>query len=123
VRSKKNELIAGEQHNNMASNQETVVFITEQMNGSGNVRSRKMFGDYAVYCDDKVVALVCDDTLYLKVTEKGETLLNHAQKGQPYPNAKPALIVDEDYWDDREFMTKLVQETADALPAKKTKRS
>jgi DNA transformation protein and related proteins len=107
----------------MASHQDTVDFITDQMNGRGNVRSRKMFGDYAVYCDDKVIALICDDTLCLKVTEIGEALLEHAEKGQPYPGAKPALIVSEDYWDDRDFMTKLAQETANALPAKIGKKS
>jgi TfoX/Sxy family transcriptional regulator of competence genes len=43
----------------MSSQQSTVDFIVEQMAKAGAVSARKMFGDYGIYCDGKMVALVC----------------------------------------------------------------
>lgn len=53
----------------MASEQHTADFIVEQMSHAGDMRTRKMFGEYALYCDDKVIAFICDDQLYLKITD------------------------------------------------------
>ena len=43
----------------MATRQETINFLLDQIEGAA--RARKMFGEYAFYLDEKVVALVCDD--------------------------------------------------------------
>ena len=52
----------------MASDPGTVAFAVEQMAGAGALRHARMFGEYAIWCDGKLVALVCDDQLYLKPT-------------------------------------------------------
>ncbi|GJD51723.1 hypothetical protein OPKNFCMD_4478 [Methylobacterium crusticola] len=57
----------------MASQQSTVDFILEQAGAAGALSARRMFGEYALYCDGKTVALVCDDQLFLKLTEAGPT--------------------------------------------------
>ena len=44
----------------MSSKQSTVDYILDQLSESGNVRVRKMFGEYALYCDEKVVGLICE---------------------------------------------------------------
>jgi hypothetical protein len=41
----------------MASRQTTVDFILDQIEGAGTVSAKKMFGEYGIYCDDKMVAL------------------------------------------------------------------
>jgi TfoX/Sxy family transcriptional regulator of competence genes len=107
----------------MASKQELVDYITEQMAGGGNLRNRKMFGEYAIYCNEKVIALVCDDTLFLKPTEAGLTLLRQAKHGPAYPGGKPQIIVSEELFDDHEFMASLARETAKALPMPKPKKN
>ncbi|HHS82096.1 MAG TPA: competence protein TfoX, partial [Devosia sp.] len=43
----------------MASSQEFVDFVVEQMGGAGTISARKMFGEYGVYCDGKLIGLVC----------------------------------------------------------------
>ncbi|HYP97216.1 MAG TPA: TfoX/Sxy family protein [Polyangiaceae bacterium] len=50
----------------MGSKQQIVDFILEQMSGVRDVTARKMFGEYALYSTEKVVALVCDDQLFVK---------------------------------------------------------
>ena len=41
----------------MATDQEFMEFLADQMSGAGEISYRKMFGEYAVYCGGKVVAL------------------------------------------------------------------
>lgn len=51
----------------MASKQNTVDYILDQIADAGAVHVKKMFGEYAIYCNEKVVALVCDDQLYINL--------------------------------------------------------
>jgi DNA transformation protein len=41
----------------MASQQSCVDFILEQIAEAGVVSAKKMFGEYGIYCDEKIVAL------------------------------------------------------------------
>ena len=56
----------------MATNESTVEYITDQLVDVPKISTRKMFGEYALYCGKKVVALICDDTLFVKITEQGK---------------------------------------------------
>jgi len=51
----------------MASKQSTIDFILEQINAAGEVSAKKMFGEYGIFCNGKMVALVCDDQLFVKL--------------------------------------------------------
>lgn len=113
----------------MATTRETMDYILDQADGAGELGARKMFGEYALYCDAKVVGFVCDDALFVKITPEGRA---HAgpqyQEGEAYPGSKPYMRIPEEMLDDREWLSMLVRMTADALPepqpqAKKTKRA
>jgi len=99
----------------MASDQSYVDYVCEQIAAAGAISHRKMFGEYAVYCNDKVIALVCDNQLFVKLTDAGRNLLGRIVEGLPYPGAKPWIVADE-YLDDVELMTRLVRTTVAALP-------
>ena len=99
----------------MSSDQSYVDYVCEQIAAAGSISHRKMFGEYAVYCDGKVVALVCDNQFFVKLTDAGCRLLGQVTQGLPYPGAKPWIVADE-YLDDVEFVTRLVRVTAAALP-------
>ena len=104
----------------MASKEEFVTYVTEQMKDGGEITCRKMFGEYGVYCDGKIFALICDDQLFLKITKEGRKICPDLQEALPYEGAKPYFLVEE--LDDRELMTRLVQETVKALPEPKKKK-
>jgi TfoX/Sxy family transcriptional regulator of competence genes len=55
----------------MASNQDFVNFVLEQIKGTGEISAKKMFGEYALYSDAKIFALICDDKLFVKPTASG----------------------------------------------------
>ena len=107
----------------MASSAKSVDFIVEQISAAGSVRAKKMFGDYGIFCDDKMVALVCDDQLFVKQTPQGRSLLGECPEGSPYPGAKPCFLISGNKWDDREWLTQLVKLTAAALPAPKKRQA
>lgn len=105
----------------MASKQATVDFILKQIEGAGVVSARKMFGEYGVYCDGKIVALVCDDKLFVKPTLAGEQFMGHCIEGQPYPGAKPWFLIPSEKWNDSGWLTQLIQVSAAELPLPKSK--
>lgn len=106
----------------MATSQDTIDYLLDQLGGLRGVRARKMFGEYALYKDDKVVALVCDDRLFVKITEPGRAFVgDRYREGFPYPGAKPAMLIDEDDCERREWLAELIAVTATALPKPKPK--
>ena len=106
----------------MASQQGTVDFILEQIAGAGAVQARKMFGEYGVYCEGKMVALVCDDQLFVKPTVAGRAYLGEVDEAAPYPGAKPHFRISADQWDDGDWLTELIKRTTLALPAPAPRR-
>lgn len=107
----------------MATKQSTIDYIEDQLSEVAGIHSRKMFGEYALYCGDKVVALVCDGKLFVKITEPGREYVGDAyEEGIPYPGAKPYMYIDEDLIDDREWLSELVRVTEAALPLPKPKK-
>jgi TfoX/Sxy family transcriptional regulator of competence genes len=104
----------------MASDPTLVEYLLDQMRDAGHLVSRKMFGEYAIYCNDKVVALVCDNQLFVKPTPKGKVHLEVVVESPPYPGAKPYFLI-EDRLDDREWITALIKITAEELPDPKQK--
>ena len=105
----------------MASELGFVEYVCDQMSDAGRVTFRKMFGEYAIYCGGKVVALVCDDQLFVKPTPGGRAFIGEPVEAPPYPGAKPAFLI-EDHIDDREWLAGLVEVTVRELPAPKPKR-
>jgi TfoX/Sxy family transcriptional regulator of competence genes len=104
----------------MATKQSTIDFILGQLGSLGRVSARKMFGEYALYCDGKVVGLICGDILYIKITAQGKSFVGkYYQEGNAYKGAKPSMTVDEDRIEDREWLSELVRITAKNLPLPK----
>ena len=103
----------------MATKQSSVDYIMEQMGGAGVITARKMFGEYGVYCDGKIVSLVCDDMLFMKPTEAGRKYIGAPEMAPPYPGAKEYfLIVDVD---DSGWLSELVRVSARELKIRKKK--
>lgn len=105
----------------MACSATVVKYVVDQM-GPG-AAPRAMFGEYGIYFRGTLVALLCDDRLFLKVTPVAEALLGPHELGPPYPGAKPAVIVPEETWDDGALMARLASETAAALGKAPPKRA
>lgn len=100
----------------MATDQGFVDYVCDQLRGAGTITWRRMFGEYALYSDGKVVALLCDNQFFLKPTAAARELLPRVKEGQPYPGAKPHLLLDE-VLEDGELLSRLVAVTAREMPS------
>ena len=106
----------------MATDPATVDVILEAISGAGDVSARKMFGEYGVYCDGKIIGLICNDQFFLKITEAGRVYIETPEEGPAYPGAKPSFVIPEDRWDDREWMSGVVAASWPEMPMPKPKK-
>jgi len=105
----------------MSTQKETVEFILEKLGNSKKFSARAMFGEYALYANGKVVALVCDDHLYVKILPASQELEAVCEKDEPYPGAKPHYLVEEHQLSKLENLPDILLDIAKSLPAKKKK--
>ena len=104
----------------MASKQDFVDYVSEQANLGQRLTFKKMFGEYAVYVDLKVVGFVCDNQLFVKPTAAGQQWAGNIAEGPPYPGAKLHYLVSERL-EDRDFVHQLFLITASEMPVPKLK--
>ncbi len=101
----------------MATQESTIEYILDQLVNLPDISVRKMFGEYALYSGRKVVALVCDNTLFVKITIEGREFVGELYKeGFAYKGAKASMQIDEDLIEDREWLSKLISLTEENLP-------
>ncbi|WP_394771520.1 TfoX/Sxy family protein [Lacisediminihabitans sp.] len=106
----------------MSTSESTVRFLEDQLAGLA-ISTTRMFGEYCLYCDGKVVGFVCDDTLFIKPSPVDAALLDRTEPAPPYPGAKDYHSVPPGALEDRDWLQEVVQATADALPAPKPKKA
>lgn len=99
----------------MASSPDVVEYICFQLRHAGDISFKKMFGEYGLYCDRKFFGLVCDNQLFVKMTEPGLSMLPEQEQGSPYPGARPHFLMTE--LDDDQALSSLVRETCSVLDA------
>lgn len=105
----------------MATDKSFIDHLTAIVREDVGLSARKMFGEYGVYAQDKLVALACDNQLFVKPTEAGRALLGEPVEASPYPGAKAHFLIDEGL-DDPDALSALLAATRDALPAPKPKK-
>jgi TfoX/Sxy family transcriptional regulator of competence genes len=105
----------------MASDQKFVDFVVDQIRNSGKITARKMFGEYGIFADGKIFALICDNKLFIKPTRSGREFIGDVVEAPPYPGAKPIFLI-EDKIEDGKWLSELVRRSVKELPMAKPKR-
>ena len=103
----------------MACSEEFIEFVCSQIEGVGMVRTRKMFGDWCIYIDERPVILVCDNTVYVKMNPAIADLMADAETGFPYEGAKEHYILDVEHSD---FAKKVLKVLVPLTPLPKKKK-
>lgn len=107
----------------MSTEQSTIDYLLDQLVSVSDVSARKMFGEYALYAGSKVVALVCDDTLFVKITGAGKEFVGaEYNEGFAYKGAKVSMQISEDQIENREWLSELILITERELPEPKPKK-
>jgi len=112
----------------MSTDKSFADFLVDQMQGAGGITVKKMFGEYGLYKDGVITALICDDKLFIKPTKAGEKFILKDDKityGAPYPGAKMYFYI-KDRFEDRDWISTLItlskEELGEAKPKRKKKK-
>ena len=103
----------------MPNDPDFINYVIDQVDG--DVTFRHMFGGTTLYMNGKVVALVCDNQLFMKPTAAGRDYIGTVVEAPAYEGAKNSFLI-EDQVDDGEWLTGLFAITERELPAPKPKR-
>jgi len=105
----------------VGSSKEFMEYVAGQIEEAGEITYRKMFGEYGVYCDGRIFALVCDDQLFIKPTEAGRKFIGEPVEAPPYPGARMYFRID-DQIEDVDWLSELVRVTVKELPPPRPKK-
>ena len=103
----------------MATSIDYIEYVCEQIRGVGEIRYKKMFGEYMVYVNDKPVIIVCDNNTFVKKLDCIKDMMQNAETGCPYKGAKEHYILDID---NSEFCKTIVTEVEKVTPLPKPRK-
>lgn len=103
----------------MACTTEYIDFVCTQLESVGVIRTRKMFGDWCIYIDEKPIILACDNLCYVKMLPELSELMHDAWTGYPYDGAKEHYILDIEH---RDVALPIVRTLLPLIPYPKKKR-
>jgi TfoX/Sxy family transcriptional regulator of competence genes len=98
----------------LAQGLEFVEYVIDQVDDDCGLTYRMMFGGCTLYLGKKVVALICDDQLFIKPTQAGREFIGNVVEAPAYPGAKNSFLI-EDQVEDGDWLTKLLKLTAKEL--------
>ncbi len=105
----------------MATSKEYHDYVVDKLSAAGNIRTRKMMGEYLVYYNEKLIGNICDNTLYVKKTDSSGSLLADYELDYPYEGSKTLMYVVNDL-DGIDFIQDLLEGMYPELPAPKKKK-
>lgn len=105
----------------MSTSADFVAYVQELARLGERMTTHRMFGEFALYVDEKVVGFACDNTLFIKYLEATTGLTAALPSGEAYPGSKPYAVADA-LLDDPARLQALLVATAEALPLPRPKR-
>lgn len=78
----------------MASTPEFIAYVCKQIKDVGEIRFRKMFGEYIIYVNNKPVIIVCDNVAFVKKLPCLQEMMQNVAVGCPYDGAKEHYVLD-----------------------------
>jgi TfoX/Sxy family transcriptional regulator of competence genes len=104
----------------MSTDQSFLDHVLDCLSPLPGVSHRRMFGEYALYLDGRVVALLCDNRIFLRPAPGTQSLTAALETGFPYPGAKLHAIGDA-LLDDPAQLIRILQVLARELPLPRQK--
>ena len=99
----------------MANDPDFIQYVCDQIDASCDVSYRHMFGGTTLYSKGKVVALICDNQLFVKPTDAGRAFIGDITEAPAYEGSKDFFLIDEAI-DDTGWPTELIRRTEAVLP-------
>ena len=103
----------------MPSSKEYLEYVMDQLSGLQDVTYKAMMGEYIIYYRGKIVGGIYDDRFLVKPVKAALEMMPDAEMEIPYEGAKAMILVDD--VENRSFLTELLENMYDELPAPKKK--
>ena len=104
----------------MASSQDYLQFVLEQLSELSDISYRAMMGEFILYYRGKIIGGIYDDRLLVKPVPSAVAYMQNPTYELPYEGAKEMLLVSD--VDDKEYLAGLFRAMYDDLPAPKAKK-
>lgn len=101
----------------MACSADFIEFVCEVLAPLGDVRARKMMGEYVIYVNGKCVITACDNMAFIKKLPCIAGMMADAECGCAYEGAKEGYILD---FHDRQKILRVIETLWDDLPFPKS---
>jgi len=105
----------------MVNDPDFIDYVCDQIDDVCDVSFRHMFGGTTLYSKGKVVALICDNQLFVKPTDAGRAYIGDVTEAPAYEGSKNFFLVGDEI-DDTEWLTGLIQRTERELPIPKPRK-
>ena len=105
----------------MSNEPDFIQYVCNQIDTACEVTYRHMFGGTTLYSKGKVVALICDNQLFVKPTEAGRDYIGDVTEAPAYEGSKNFFLV-EDEIDDADWLSELIRRTERELPRPKPRK-
>ena len=105
----------------MANDPDFIQYVCDQIDASCDVTYRHMFGGTTLYSKGKVVALICDNQLFMKPTDAGRDFIGQVVEAPAYEGSKDFFLIGDEI-DDPEWLSELVRRTEAVLPKPKPRK-
>jgi TfoX/Sxy family transcriptional regulator of competence genes len=99
----------------MANDPDFIQYVCDQIDEGCDVSYRHMFGGTTLYSKGKVVALICDNQLFVKPTRAGRSYIGNVKEAPAYEGSKNFFLINDEI-DDAEWLTGLISLTEQELP-------
>ena len=103
----------------MACSADFIEFVCEALAPLGDVRARKMMGEYVIYVNGKCVITACDNMAFIKKLPCIAGMMGDAECGCAYEGAKEGYILD---FHDRQKTLRVIETLWDDLPFPKSRK-
>lgn len=104
----------------MASTEDYLNFVLDQLSGLEDIEYRPMMGEYLLYCRGKLFGGIYDNRFLVKPVKAAVNILKNAPRERPYEGAGEMLMVED--IENRELLCDLVNAMYDELPVPKKKK-
>ena len=104
----------------MSTSKSTLDFLMESLSLVPDLHARAMFGEYGIYSGNRMFALACDGTLFLKTTPETIHLFEDTET-KAYPGSRNTAPANPEWLEDREKMAEIVELTLEHIPVPKPK--
>ncbi len=105
----------------MSTDRSFIEYVVDQADLAGRLTTRRMFGEYGLYVDGRIVAFCFDNRLFLKLVPETAALLAELPRQELFPGSKPYALADE-LLDEPERLRERLLALARLLPEPKPKR-